>query len=178
MTTMLTHSGIRIDLADPKPEQITMMDIAHHLAHICRFTGAVSSFYSVAQHSVLVASLVPMELTLPALLHDAHEAYLGDVATPLKQALCSDQYKQLAVKFDIAIAQRFGIDREALRDPEVKRADLIALATERRDFMPPDGRDIWPGLKGVRPDQKALRAMNSDEAKEAFLDTATRWLGA
>jgi uncharacterized protein len=177
MTTMLTYSGLRIDLVDPKPEQISMVDIAHHLAHICRFTGAVSSFYSVAQHSVLVASLVPTDLTLPALLHDAHEAYLGDVATPLKQALCSDQYKHLAAKFDIAISLRFGIDREALRDAEVKRADLIALATERRDFMPPDGRDIWPGLKGVRPDQKPLHAWAPDEAKEAFLRAASRWLG-
>jgi len=80
-----TKSGRRVALLNPSPSQIVIGDIAHGLAHQCRFNGQTSKFYSVAQHSVLVASILPRELRLAGLLHDASETYLGDVVQPLKE---------------------------------------------------------------------------------------------
>jgi uncharacterized protein len=175
MTTMLTHSGLRVDLLDPKPEQITMVDIAHHLAHICRFTGATDDHYSVAQHSVVVANLVPKELFFAALLHDAHEAYIGDISTPVKQALGSDVLETIRIKLDVAICARFSVERDLLRHRDVKHADLVALATERRDLMPPDGPEVWPMLRGIEPQQATLTPLDAYEAKERFLSAVRAW---
>lgn len=126
-----TASGRRFDLIVPTPSMIDVSDIATALSNICRFTGHVREFYSVAQHSVAVSYLVPETLALPALLHDAAEAYVGDVSRPLKQLL--PDYRQVEARVWAAVAMAFDIDREL--DPAIKRADTIALLTERRDLL-------------------------------------------
>lgn len=78
-------SGTAVDLIQPDPETIRLDDIAHHLARIYRYTGGTE--WSVAAHSLCVAMLVPREFRLEALLHDAHEAYVGDVSSPMKSAM-------------------------------------------------------------------------------------------
>ncbi|HQP24038.1 MAG TPA: hypothetical protein PLP16_02645, partial [Smithellaceae bacterium] len=80
-----TFSGIAFDLLDPKPEMILVEDIVHSLSLINRFNGAAKFPYSVAQHSLYVAGLLPPELKLQGLLHDAPEAYVGDMVSPLKK---------------------------------------------------------------------------------------------
>lgn len=82
-----THSGIAFDLDYPTPDMVNVEDIAWALSNLCRFTGHVNEFYSVAQHSLLVSSKVPKRWRLAALLHDAPEAYIGDISAPLKWAL-------------------------------------------------------------------------------------------
>src|SRR5688572_16807572 len=90
---LLTASGIRIDLLGPRPEDVTLPDVAHALARICRYTGHVrSAHYSVAQHSVYVSQHLRdqghgLGIQRQGLLHDAHEAYTGDVASPIKRAM-------------------------------------------------------------------------------------------
>ncbi|MEI6061455.1 MAG: HD domain-containing protein, partial [Bacteroidota bacterium] len=92
-STFLTHpKGIAFDILNPKPDMFHIEDIANALANICRFGGQVPIFYSVADHSLRVCQMVQSEdadprLALTALLHDASEAYLGDVITPLKLQL-------------------------------------------------------------------------------------------
>ncbi len=81
------HSGHDIDPLNVKPADITIEDIAHGLSMTCRFAGQCRLYYSVAQHSVLVSTLVPESMALWGLLHDASEAYLGDIYGPLKQYL-------------------------------------------------------------------------------------------
>lgn len=93
-------SGAWIDLSDPKTEDIDIEDIAWSLAGILRFNGHLSTHISVARHSLEVSRLVPAELGLAALLHDAHEAYMGDVTRPVKRYL-----KQLGVDLDEYEAQ-------------------------------------------------------------------------
>lgn len=88
-------SGVLVDLSSPKMEDIDIEDIAWSLAGILRFNGHLSTHISVARHSLEVSRLVPAELQLAALLHDAHEAYVGDVTRPVKRYL-----KQLGVNLD------------------------------------------------------------------------------
>lgn len=130
--TILTVSGLSFDLLTPYADLIKIEDIAHALSHICRFTGHTRGFYSVAEHSVHVSNLVPPEFALEALLHDATEAYIGDVSSPLK-ALLPD-YRAIEAKLDAAVRIRFDLPQE--QSPIVKHADLRMLATERADLMP------------------------------------------
>jgi hypothetical protein len=102
-----TFSGIAFDLLNPKPEMILIDDIAHSLSLINRFNGAALFPYSVAQHSLYVASLLPPELKLHGLLHDAAEAYIGDMVSPLKKIM--PQYKIVEEKISKVVALVFGL---------------------------------------------------------------------
>lgn len=87
VSTTITHSGRMVDLLNVTPEDIKLSDISWALAHINRFYGHASRSYSVAEHSINVARLLPEPIKIYGLLHDAHEAYIGDLSTPMKQAL-------------------------------------------------------------------------------------------
>lgn len=145
MSWVLTKSGNRVDLFDPKPEQIKLHDLAFALSHLNRFCGNAGG-YSVAQHSVLVAAHVPDNLILEALLHDAAEAYIGDIVGPLKAQLSG--IHEIEGRLHQAISIKFGCGH--IIPPEVKRADLIMLATERRDLLPAH-EDAWECLEGITP---------------------------
>lgn len=129
---ILTRTGQVVSLTHPTPAIIDPSDIAHALSNLCRYTGHTKSFYSVAHHTLLVASLVPASLRPQAILHDAAEAYLGDMSTPLK-ALLPD-YRVLESRFQRAIGKRFGVSMAA--NKFVKRADLLALWAESYRLMP------------------------------------------
>lgn len=82
-----TFTGRSFNLLYPTADMVCIEDIAHHLAMVCRWSGSVRSFFSVAQHSILVSRVCPPELQKWALLHDAAEAYIGDLSRPLKAIL-------------------------------------------------------------------------------------------
>lgn len=125
--TLDTVSKVQIDLSCPTEDKIQIEDIAAGLSMICRFGGQIQRFYSVAQHSLLVAALAPMDLKREALLHDAAEAYLGDVIKPLK-VLLGAAYKQIETNFETVIFQKFGCDIS--RIGEIKKYDLQAYDLE------------------------------------------------
>jgi len=137
-SSLITHSGIEIDILDPKPEQITLTDIAEGLSREIRFSGNTRDDYTVAQHSVFVASILEMGYSSPGtvrrgLLHDASEAYLGDVISPLKRHLFD--YIEIEKRWESAINLRFFPDAGVLESVEfgkasVKRADELALLCE------------------------------------------------
>lgn len=161
-----TYSGNKLYLASPSVDDVCIMDIAHHLAGINRFSGATTVPYSVAQHCVHVSYLVPQGYELAGLLHDAAEAYLGDMVKPLKVFL-GDEFVSLENKFMNVIAEAFGVD---FRDyAPIKRADLIALATEKRDLMPFSTED-WSYLDGISPDPIRIQPWSHQWAKQAFLN--------
>lgn len=163
--TILTASGRHIDLLRPDPALIDINDIAHALSNLCRFTGHTREFYSVAEHSVRVSGLVPRELALEALLHDAAEAYVGDVSSPLKAQL--HEYRNIEFSIDQAIRQRFGLPAKQSR--EVKHADLVMLATERFDLMP-DTPETWEILQDVAPSGLRVSPVSPTIARRWFLE--------
>lgn len=133
MTKILTHSKRLVDLLSPDPETIVVDDIVHHLAHECRFAGACGTFYSVAQHSQIVAAMVEVEdrgAALYGLLHDAHEYLLKDIPQPLKTAL-QPEYGELEQRLQAAIYAALRIRPPTDGELEiVMRVDRQVLASE------------------------------------------------
>jgi hypothetical protein len=142
-TTIATFTGRTLDLADPDPALICVADIAHHLSNVCRFSGGPARLYSVAEHACLVHDLAVMTdgpwWAAAALFHDGHEAFLGDIVTPLKPLL-GPAYHSLAQRMDAAIATALGLNATDFTDPVIKAADAWAFIIEARQVAP---RDAW-----------------------------------
>ena len=172
-----TASGLDVTLALPTAEALHVRDIAAHLAKINRFNGATQTPYSVAQHSLLVAELLQRRklrapVVLWGLLHDAHEAWLGDIATPVKRALfgpatepVASPFDDLACRFDEVLRAKFHITLTTLELREVRVADVTALATEWRDLM----QGPCP-LAAVPTHSFTVRPLPWHRAEEAFLN--------
>ncbi len=192
-----THTGRAFDLLDPQPEQIDVLDIAHALSQICRFTGHVRSFYSVAQHSCLVAEIahdlwrgehesprpvMPELVALAALLHDAAEAYAGDVSTPLKRAIRGEgqlsEYDVIELRIAARVATRFGIEHVAAGFADlIKRADVIALATEHAELFDGPTPRSW-GLELPQPWPYKIEPWTPAMAQVQFLNAFRFYGGA
>lgn len=138
-----TYSGKNFDLKILDPDSIVIEDIAHGLSHTARFAGHLYQMYNVAQHSVLVASKVSNEHRLAALLHDASEAYMGDMPSPFKKLM--PDFKYLENELMNVIAQKFGFDYPFHK--EVKEADLYLLHAEWKSFVMGGGQMVvWPPI--------------------------------
>jgi len=126
-----TYTDRRVDLFEPKTSEISIFDIARSLSQQCRFLGHTTRFYSVAQHSILVSQLVPNEDALWGLLHDASEAYTGDLPRPFKGLLEMVQYRLAEGRLMVTICDRYNLRPEMPRSVDL--ADRAMLATEFRD---------------------------------------------
>lgn len=160
-----TYLGNRFYPLEPRIDRVAIEDIAHGLAFQCRFNGQTNAFYSVAQHSLIVADLVPPSHQLAALLHDAAEAYLGDMVKPLKVLM--PEFSRIEDAVTALIARAFGLDFKDYAP--IKHADLRALATEKRDLMPYSAEN-WDYLRGYEPLPSRIAPMDPWAAKKAFLD--------
>ena len=148
-----TNSGVAFWPLDPRPEEIRIEDIAHALAHQCRFSGHTREFYSVAEHSVRVSLMCDPRDALWGLLHDASEAYLQDVARPIKQLPAMAEYRNAEERLQKVIGLKFGLHRQ--QPDSVSIADKIMLGIEARDLMAPQqpGWEKWLALIGDRTEQ-------------------------
>lgn len=124
--SIVIHSGNYFDFIDIENNIILIEDIAHSLSFLCRYNGHCEFFYSVAHHSLLVANLVPKEYKLQALLHDAAEAYLGDITSPLKKLL--PDYQRLEEVVEKKIFSTFGLPNTL--HPIIKEADELVTQHE------------------------------------------------
>lgn len=163
MTWILTQSGQQLDLLRPNASMIKPADIAHALSRLCRFNGHTRAHYSVAQHSLIVASLVLVEHQLVALLRDATEAYIGDMTRPLKALML--EYRYVEDQIWLALCDRFDIQIDL--PGCVKQADMVALATERRDLMPEHPGE-WDCLRGVQPMKETIVPYSAESASLMF----------
>ena len=128
---ILLYSGNYFNFLQPECHNYLIRDIAHSLSLTNRYSGHTKYAYNVAQHSVLCSYLVPDDYALEKLMHDASEAYLGDIASPLKQLLT--EYKIIEAKVESAIAKQFGL---CYPFPScVKEADMRMLRTEFEDVV-------------------------------------------
>lgn len=174
MTWIHTYTGRAVDLVRPRPEDICIADISHSLAHLCRYTGHSREFYSVAEHSVLCADMVYHEhgskaLAWSALMHDAHEAYTGDVASPIKSIL-GNAWRAFESRVEAAVQARYG----GLQTHESRLADLRALHTEREQALPwPPPRE-WHVPFAARY-EATLGFWPPAQAKTAFLASVTAY---
>jgi len=162
--SILTYSGRFVNPLEITPEDIRLIDIAHALSHLCRYNGHVDHFYSVAQHSVYVARQFEpgSELRKWGLLHDATEAYLGDVVAPLKYCGHYDFYLEAEDKLMEAIAEKFNLEGFHVPD-EVDFVDKKLRGAEMRD------------LKGYFPESSQntydfeIRSWLPSSARQAFI---------
>jgi len=163
-------SGKKFYFLNPEEDDFVIEDIAHALANTCRFTGHCNRFYSVAEHSVYVSNLLQgTGLELDGLLHDAAEAYLPDVASPVKQYL--PDYNKLEDRLISIIFKKYNLEYPF--HPAIKHCDLVMLSTEAHYLIPSKGTswDLWdfrerPAItSGIKP-----RYASPSKAKKMFLD--------
>lgn len=129
-----TFSGIKFDILETRPEMIQIEDIAHALSQMNRFTGHCKFPYPVAQHCRLGSLLVQQEHALQFLLHDASEAYLGDMNRPLKHYTEAGRvYSEVEDRVQRLIYKRFGCPED--EHPAVKEMDSLMLYAEKDQLM-------------------------------------------
>ena len=167
----VTSSGTAFDFANPTPVMIDIETIAHELALTCRWGGNTEMHYSVAQHSVLVADAIrEPSWRIYGLLHDAAEAYIGDVPTPLKAyvATLGADIHGLERRILGCVWQRFGLDAPSKQAAEaVDIADARMLATEYRDVVKGHVSNWTPR---AAPINTPIRPMAWPDAEDMFLN--------
>ena len=180
-TWYLSRHGNEIDLARPTARMVDWAAIAESLSKLCRFNGHCIGFYSVAQHSVLVADLLPPELRIYGLLHDAHEAFIGDLVLPLKNLFriaaiarndpsIENIVKHAEKRIDKVIYSKANVPLPTIRiSKQIKRADLSALAAERRDLIVGTSPRSWTVPKGVEAPEQEIVPMEWREACNLYL---------
>lgn len=178
-----TASGAAWPLLAPKPSHVNWRDVANSLARLCRFNGHVAeeTFYSVAEHCCRVADALPADLRLHGLLHDAHEAFIGDITQPLKQAMATmgagPTLAALETTHDRAIFAAAGLPYPPHPEvaKQVKHADLRLLATERRDLLA-ESRLPWLAMPDPLP--AVIHPWPWQKAADEWLARLRLWLPA
>jgi len=179
---LYTFSGRRVYLIDPRPGEIDLLDIAHALSQQCRFTGHTKQFYSVAEHCCRTHDAVAADRTTTedigvlcswALLHDAAEAYIGDMNRPLKRGCgdVGDRFQEVEEHLLEVIAEKFMIP---LPIPHaVELYDLRMLVTEARQVYDPPAPWALEGFwSHIEPLPTTLAFWAPREAEEQFMHRA------
>lgn len=161
-------SGAQFNYNKPEESGVTVDDLASALSNVCRFSGHLPCFYSVAQHLVNTSRIVDVEFAFDALMHDTAEAFTNDLPTPLKWAL--PIFKELETKIESAMAKKFGFNYPY--SSEVKQADTEMLILEKL-YVKKD-TSSWPNYEGIKVDHLVdkvdLKPWQPVRAKREFLE--------
>src|SRR6476469_3060904 len=167
-------SGAQFNYNRPEESDVTIDDIASALSNVCRYSGHLPRFYSVAQHLVNASRLVEAKLgtghptVFTALMHDTAEAFTNDLPTPLKWAL--PVFKELETKIESAMSEKFGF--EFPYPAEVKEADVQMLILEKIHVK--GDNSIWPNYENIVVDHLLpivdLDSWQPRRAKREFLE--------
>jgi 5'-deoxynucleotidase YfbR-like HD superfamily hydrolase len=159
-----TFTGIKLYPFPRRGIDIHIVDIARSLANQCRWMGHIKTHYSIAQHSVLVSLYCDPEDAISGLLHDASEAYLLDIPTPMKNDPVFDQYRILEDEVEQLIAECYSVPLGKNLPASVKTADKRVLLTEARDL-----RTTPYGETEEKPYSRTIRPWDADTAFDAFM---------
>jgi hypothetical protein len=162
-----TYRNHKLSVFAPDPKEIDIKDIAHVLSTNCRFGGHCRTHYSISNHSLYVASILPPELKLLGLLHDAAEAYVGDLPRPIKKMI--PEFKNIENKVLEAISIALEVPDLNNLPKEVHEADNIALVAEAKALFEYDV-DNWTDKYKLTPTKKIL-SLTSEESEMEFLMT-------
>lgn len=162
-TAILLPSGFVLNLLAPDATGMPITDIALCLASQPRWGGAARPWYSVAEHSIMASRLVPPHLAFSALMHDCEE-FLGDWPSPVKVMLDREYVAQRMRPVKDALRRRFQFQDE---HPAIKHADLVCMATELRDLLPPAWLE-WGHLPAPHPEK--IIPVGPDRAYSLFLE--------
>lgn len=185
ITYIVTYTGKVFEFLNPKPEMVCIEDIAHALSNLCRYTGHVNSFYSVAQHCVLMAENPNFPGNpISKLLHDTSEAYIGDLASPWKGLLNVEGYlpedvlavREYEQKIQKIIEEALGISET--HTVEVKESDIRMFWTEVRDLMPQMSDDFNWGPPKMEPAKEKIICWEPWQAEMQFLMLYNKLKGA
>lgn len=174
-TSVATYKGFHVDLLEPDPADINIVDIAHHLSLVCRFNGATREFYSVAEHSVRCADIAfdlgkPYVVQLAVLMHDAHEAYCQDMTRPrkkLEEQLGCRFTSDLEDRFMDVVCRVFDIPILPSTQEAIKQADNIMVRAECEQLIEGGGKNYeWGETPRV---DTHLECWSPKEAKARFL---------
>ena len=168
--SIVLSTGALFSLTKPDPAQITFRVIGEALGKICRFGAQCPEFYSVAEHSVLCARLAledgqPWKACRAVLMHDAAEAFVGDMIRPIKRSLPS--YRVIEHRIKYAIWDKFELDDSPDLREEIALYDNTMLRSEQECFWP--GATPWPGLENYPCKPKLIRCLSPQEASREFL---------
>lgn len=171
--TIKVAAGHYVDLADPDPKTIEIKSIASALSKICRFGGHCPRFYSVAEHCIHATNLAVQDgvpnLVLGAIfLHDAAEAYVGDMVKPLKIML--PEYMETEWRIQLAIECAMGVSF-VYHGKTIKNYDRLMLKAEKLAMWPND-TEVWNGFDGVDARHVAFRFWAPGEAEMQFMAMA------
>jgi 5'-deoxynucleotidase YfbR-like HD superfamily hydrolase len=159
-----TYTGKFVNPLKLKSEDIDIKDIAHALSLTCRFNGHCKEFYSVGEHSIRVSGLLKgLDNQLTGLLHDATEAYMADIARPVKWAL--PDIRNIEGIIRIAINEKYDLKGDWIA---IKQVDDILLASEARDLMFTKGKE-WYFNENTKPLDYKIVPMGSWNAEANFL---------
>lgn len=164
-----TFTGIAFPVKEVRPELINIDDIAHALSMVCRYAGHCRRFYSVAEHSCHVHDVIASDETskdhsLAALLHDASEAYIGDVTRPLK--VCLPDYREIEKRLQSTIYERFEAVLTDCGLRVIKRADNMVLKAEAEQLMFSQGA-LWD-FGDIEAASVAVGCWSPDRAEREF----------
>lgn len=169
---ILTYSGINFLLHGESTDRFSLKDIAHSLSMQCRYTGHTKRFYSVAEHCVLMSRYVAnLDCKFAALYHDAVEAYVGDLASPVKQGL--PDYKKIEESIERRLFMWLGYDVSPLVKKLVKMLDTRIMLSERNMLLP-DINEQWPEDEVVTPLDIRIMCWSPTKAEKEFLKQAKK----
>jgi hypothetical protein len=189
MSWIQTYTGHPFDFANPSQEAIWLEDIAHALSMQCRYNGHCRRFYSIAEHSywasIRAADLAAektqrgeikrehgIEIALAALMHDAAEAYVGDMVKPLKSMSGLEMFTYAETLVIEQICKKYPFPTDPIANDIVHQADMEMLAIEKRDVMGPCARP-WEGLLPIpEPNYVEIGFWAPDVAKARWLIAA------
>lgn len=163
-SAILLVNGDFFDFKNPRDHEFDIKAIAHALSNLCRYTGHSKRFYSVAEHCVLVSRLVKPEFAFEGLMHDASEAYCGDVASPLKKLLPG--YEKIENGVQEAIATYFDLKYPWPED--VHLADKRLYVTERQSISNTGKDALW--FTDLEPADIEVKGLAPRSAYELFMN--------